>query len=384
MGCFRSTSSKTNARMRNASPPPETTFPSSQLEYPEPKLLRQEVLLLIPACSVHLVEGGEAQEFAKGEFTLVRILEDNVSLATIVKVGEDLQWPLTKDEPVVKLDALHYLFSLPMKDGDPLSYGVTFSEQFANSLALLDSFLSEHSCFSASASTRRRRNDLDWKEFAPSIEDYNNFLARAIAGGTGQIVKGIFKCSNAYTNQVHKGGDMIAARAAEEKNGARAEEINRNRSSGAKKKSKVNKSLKRVRKLSKMTEKLSRVMLNGVGVASGSVMAPVVKSQAGKAFLSMVPGEVLLASFDAVNKVLDAAEVAEKQALTATSKAATKAVSKRFGENAGEAVEDVFATAGHCACTAWNIFKIRKAINPASSVSTGMLRSAANNGNRKF
>lgn len=48
----------------------------------------------------------------------------------------------------------------------------------------------------------------------------------------------------------------------------------------------------------------------------------------------------------------------------------------RFGENAGEATEDVLATAGHCAGTAWNIIKIRRAINPASSVSTGILRNA--------
>ena len=57
-----------------------------------------------------------------------------------------------------------------------------------------------------------------------------------------------------------------------------------------------------VRKLSKMTEKLSRTMLAGVGLATGSVITPMVKSQAGKAFLSMVPGEVLLASLDAVSK----------------------------------------------------------------------------------
>ena len=54
----------------------------------------------------------------------------------------------------------------------------------------------------------------------------------------------------------------------------------------------------------------------------------------------------------------------------------------RFGESAGEATEDVFATAGHCCGTAWNIFKIRKAINPASSVSAGMLRTVAQNRTR--
>ena len=60
--------------------------------------------------------------------------------------------------------------------------------------------------------------------------------------------------------------------------------------------------LRSVRKLSKMTEKLSKSMLDVVGVATGSVMAPLVKSQAGKAFFSMVPGEVLLASLDAFSK----------------------------------------------------------------------------------
>jgi hypothetical protein len=51
-----------------------------------------------------------------------------------------------------------------------------------------------------------------------------------------------------------------------------------------------------------MTEKISKSMLDGIGYATGSVMAPMVKSQAGKAFLNMMPGEVLLASLDGVSK----------------------------------------------------------------------------------
>lgn len=147
------------------------------------------------------MEEGEALELGKGEFTLVRVLEEDVPLATIIKVGEDVQWPLTKDEPVVKLDSFHYLFSLPMKDGNPLSYGVTFSGQYdSRFMSSLDSFLKEHSCFSGATSSGDKH--VDWKEYAPRIESYNNVLAKAIAGGTGQIVKGIFKCSNAYTSQV--------------------------------------------------------------------------------------------------------------------------------------------------------------------------------------
>ncbi|KAM7274897.1 hypothetical protein ACFE04_016763 [Oxalis oulophora] len=377
--CFRPQQQKSTTPTMNSSfsypaYPYEQQAPPMQFQQ-QPIYVRQEILLQIPGCTVHLMEEGQAIQLANGDFSLIKIVDNNVPLATIIKVGYDLQWPLTKDEPVVKLDSHQYLFTLLMKDGDPLSYGVTFLQQNGNSLERLDWFLKEHSCFSDSGS--KRNNDIDWKEFAPKIEGYNNVLAKAIAGGTGQIVKGIFKLSNAYTNQVHRGGDMIVTQStqpenslvdAREKNGSSY----KNTSSAG-----VNKSLKRVRQLSKTTEKISKTMLDFVGVASGSIMGPVVNSQAGKAFFSMVPGEVLLASLDAVNKILDAAEAAEKQALSATSKAASSAVSKRYGENAGAATEDAFATAGHCASTAWNVFKIRKAINPASSVSSGVLKNAA-------
>ncbi|XP_016467198.1 senescence/dehydration-associated protein At4g35985, chloroplastic isoform X1 [Nicotiana tabacum] len=339
----------------------------SHKETPETKNIRHEVLLSIPGCKVHLMDEGETLELSNGFFTIFSISEEDVCVATIVKVGDELQWPLTKDEPVVKLDALHYLFTLPVKEGHPLSYGVTFSENGSGNLGFLDTFLKENSLFTSSISSNKR-NDIEWKDFAPRIEDYNNVLAKAIAGGTGQIVKGIFKCSNAYTNQVQKGGENILIPAVE--NSATK------RKGNATKKNAVNESLKRVRKLSKMTEKMSKSMLNGVGIATGSVMGPMVRSQAGKKFLAMVPGEVLLASLDAINKILDAAEAAEKQTLSATSGAVTRMVTNRFGENAGEATEDALATAGHCAGTAWNVFKIRKSLNPASSVSSGALNAA--------
>ncbi|KAJ0766499.1 putative senescence/spartin-associated [Helianthus annuus] len=103
--------------------------------------------------------------------------------------------------------------------------------------------------------------------------------------------------------QVQKGGNMILNQAMEEKNGiSRTTSNESNKINGSRKENGINKSLKSVRKLSKMTESMSKAMLNGVGIATGSVMGPVVRSQAGKTFFSMVPGEVLLASLDAVSK----------------------------------------------------------------------------------
>ncbi|CAI8594677.1 unnamed protein product [Vicia faba] len=343
---------------------------------PKKSTLRQETLIQIPGCRVYLMDEGEAHELTQGKFMIIKIFDDNVSLATIIKIGNNVQFPLTKDEPVVKVDSLHYLFSLAVKDCvEPLSYGVTFPQEFHGSMALVDTFLKEHSCFS-DLKLSKKKSDLDWEEFAPCVEDYNHFLAKAIAGGTGQIVKGIFMCSNAYTNQVQKGGQTILNNASDKKNDGMVRESMNNKTSVATK-NRMNENLIRVRKLTNMTEKLSKSLLNGVGIVSGSLMAPVLKSQPGQAFLKMLPGEVLLASLDAVNKVFEAAEAAEKQTFSATSQAATRMVSNRYGEDAGEATEHVFASAGHAANTAWNVSKIRKTINPASSAAT--LRNSARN-----
>ena len=105
-----------------------------------------------------------------------------------------------------------------------------------------------------------------------------------------------------------------------------------------------------------MTQKLSKSVLNVVESGTGAVMTPIVESRPGKAFLNMMPGEVLLASLDALSKfipsflyliattnsnefkivycqctdkIIDAAEAAEKQTMVATSGAVTTAVTNR-------------------------------------------------------
>ncbi|KAF3534495.1 hypothetical protein DY000_02039104 [Brassica cretica] len=369
MRCFRSNAPRTKP------PPPPPSYGHQGAIYHQ--TVREEVLLQIQGCRAHLIDGSEAVELAAGDFELVQVSDNGVALAMVVRIGNDLQWPMIKDEPVVKLDARDYLFTLPVKDGDPVSYGVTFFPRdpddvvFVNSLELLDDFLRENSCFSSSSSSSSGvNNGIDWKEFAPRIEDYNNVVAKAIAGGTGHIIRGMFKCSNAYTNQVNKGGETMITKA-EKKSGASSK---RNATTN---KNQINKNLQRVRKLSRATEKLSKTMLNGVGVVSGSVMAPIVKSKPGKAFFSMVPGEVLLASVDALNKILDAAEAAERQTFSATSNATTRMVSERLGESAGEATRDVLDTVGHAAGTAWNVLKIRKALYPSSSLTSSILKNAS-------
>ncbi|KAG0539210.1 hypothetical protein BDA96_03G303000 [Sorghum bicolor] len=365
-----------------------------------PRGIHEETLLRVPGASVHLMAGSDGPvELARGDLAVVRLTKDDVAVATAVRVGKDLGWPLARDEPVVKLDRLHYLFTLPDKDGTFLNYGVSFNADAADdsALASLDGLLRSSACFSApsypvvpSKSSRRPpppqqqpvASDGYWNEFAPRMEGYNGVLAKAIAAGTGQLVKGIFMCSEAYASQVQRGADLFRPQAGGSARSRFGDAGGADRSSQAStKRGAVNKSLKRVRKLSEMTEKMSQSLLDTVISVTGSMAAPLIRSKQGRAFLASVPGEVVLASLDAINKVMDAVEAAEKKSLAATSNVVAGAVSRRYGESAGEATEDAFATAGHAVGTAWNLFKIRKAVTPSSSMPGNMVKSAIRNRN---
>ncbi|KAM0918908.1 hypothetical protein ACQ4PT_008537 [Festuca glaucescens] len=188
-----------------------------------PKGIREETLLRVPGASVHLMTAGSEGplELGRGELSIVRIVKDDMAVvATVVRVGLDLGWPLARDEPVIKLDRLHYLFTLPDMDGALLNYGVSFDAKVADAtlLASLDALLKSTSCFStpsvpsrsSSKPTLSSSSDRYWNDFAPKIESYNGVLAKAIGAGTGHLVKGIFMCSDVYANQVQRGANLIS------------------------------------------------------------------------------------------------------------------------------------------------------------------------------
>ncbi|KFK39626.1 hypothetical protein AALP_AA3G268300 [Arabis alpina] len=330
---------------------------SSIQQNPSPQNVEEEVLLQISQCRVHLLDASEPLELASGEFKLVKLSSDNNgTLEMVVRVGHDLEWPVVKEEPVVKVNARDYIFTLPVKDGDPRRYGVTFygeEEDVVKSLDFLEEFMRENSCFSSLSKTN---NEIDWKVFAPNAEEYKNGVAKAIAGVSGYIIKGIFTCSNLYSNKVHEGGGEITT----------TKEYDEN--------TKVGGTLGRIEKLWNASETVVITILEGGEIVIGDWMiAPVLKSRLGKALLSTAPGEVLVASLDSLNKIVDAAEAAEIQAYIATSMAATKLVRNSFGENAGGITAKVLETTGNLSRTAWTI---QKTLDPTFAFTTEIVKNA--------
>ncbi|KAL0717573.1 hypothetical protein Bca4012_066895 [Brassica carinata] len=254
--------------------------------------MKEDILLQIPGCIVHLANASELLELVSGDFKLVKVSsDDNVTLAILDK------------------------------DGDSLVYKVTFYDEEGDvfkKLEILEDLMRENFCL---LSLSKTNNEIDWKEFSPKAGEYKSVVAKAIAEGTGHIIKGIFTSETPW----------------------------------------------------KASESIGATVLDGEDMISGWMMAHVLKSKLGKALLSTAPGEILLASLDSFDKILGAAEAAEIQTHSATSTAASKLVSKSFGEKAGKTTGKVLETTGSLGRKAW---KIQKAMDPSLSMISGVVKNA--------
>lgn len=71
----------------------------------------EETLLVIPGVLIHLIDKHYSVELATGDLSLIGLLQDKNTVAILVRVADEIQWPLTKDLAAVKLDDSHYFFS---------------------------------------------------------------------------------------------------------------------------------------------------------------------------------------------------------------------------------------------------------------------------------
>ncbi|KAE8655623.1 actin-depolymerizing factor 5 [Hibiscus syriacus] len=375
---------------------PENLFPKgATLQDSE-----EQLLLKVPGAMVHLIEPQTSVELAYGELSIVRLLQSGNHIAVFARVGDDIQWPLAKDEPVVKLDTSHYFFTLrvPSDEGgedsnqieEVLNYGLTIASKGQEGLLKdLDGLLETYSCFSVHevkgignlkpVDTRNvAPEDLDWKEerdlivgssmaywttLAPNVEDYSGSLARAIASGSGYIAKGVLWGGDVTVDGLKWGNVFLSTRM---KPGSTSEI-----------RSVALRRMKRVNKLTKMSEEVATGILAGVVKMSEFFTGSIVNSKVGKRFFNLLPGEIVLASLDGFNKVCDAVEVAGRNVMSTSSLVTTGLVSQRYGEKAGEATNEGLDAAGHAIGTAWAVFKIRKALNPKSVLKPTTLAKAA-------
>ncbi|XP_020206597.1 protein EARLY-RESPONSIVE TO DEHYDRATION 7, chloroplastic [Cajanus cajan] len=401
-----------------------------------PPLAAEEVLIKVPGAILHLIDKECSIELACGDLTINCLRQGPNVVAIYACVDNNIQWPLAKDEAAVKVDDTHYFFSLrvPKEESDSdsssdeeekgkgekhgrkenrkkkkknkknkddsglgvLSYGLTIASKGQEDLVKeLDKVLQECSAFSVqelSEKAKREGEALDesvaketspadlwseekremieekctayWTTLAPNVEDYSGTAAKLIATGSGQLVKGILWCGDVTVERLRWGNEIMKQRLASSSQREISPETMRR--------------IQRVKRVTRMTESVANGVLTGVVKVSGFFTSSVVNSKAGKKFISMLPGEVVLASLDGFCKVCDAVEVAGKSVMSTSSTVTTDIVNHRYGEEAAKATSEGMDAAGHAVGAAWAAFKIRQALNPKSAIKpTTLAKSAA-------
>ncbi|XP_059293039.1 protein EARLY-RESPONSIVE TO DEHYDRATION 7, chloroplastic-like [Lycium ferocissimum] len=372
----------------------------------------EETLLVIPGVLIHLIDKHYSVELATGDLYLFRLLQDKNTVAILARVGDEIQWPLTKDLTAVKLDDSHYFFSFqaliedhldssddekekgkkkkekgkkekekgPMDD--TLNYGLTIASKGQEKLLKeLDVILKSYSRFSVQKveekaalamggtvarelspedlKSEKKKEILEercaqyWTTLAPNVEEYSGLAAKLVAQGSGQLIKGILWCGDVSVERLKRGNDILKQRMA---TGTKAEIS-----------PETLKRIKRVKRVTKMTEKVALGVLSGVLQVSGFFTSSVVNSIAGKKFFKMLPGEMVLATLDGFCRICDAVEVAGKNVMSTSSTVTTELVQQKYGDEAAKVASEGLDAAGHAVGTAWTVFKIRKALNPKSS-----------------
>jgi spartin len=357
----------------------------------------EEILIKIPGTIVHLIDRQQSIELASCDLVLIRLLQGDNIVAVLARVGEEIQWPLAKDEPAVKLDNSHYFFTLRVPaDGEIdgadnlLNYGVTFaSKGQENLLKELDGILEHYSAFSVQNVSSavggsvvakevspaemavegekkllmERSSSAYWTTLAPNVEDYSSSAAKLIAAGSGHVIRGILWCGDVTVDRLKWGNEFLKKMM---KPGASSQISPQ-----------AMRRMKRVKKMTKTSENVATGILSGVVRLSGFFTSSIVNSKVGKKFFNLFPGEIVLASLDGFNKVCDAVEVSGRNVMSTTSTVTTGLVSHKYGEQAAEVTSHGLDAAGHAMGTAWAVFKIRKAINPKSVIKPTTLVKAA-------
>ncbi|XP_055802798.1 protein EARLY-RESPONSIVE TO DEHYDRATION 7, chloroplastic-like [Solanum dulcamara] len=367
----------------------------------------EETLLVIPGVLVHLIDKDYSVELATGDLSLFRLLQDKNTVAILANVGDDIQWPLTKDLTAVKLDDSHYFFSFQVlkeddsdssddekekskkkkkKDKGPmddlLNYGLTIASKGQEALLKeLDDILKSYSTFSVQKveenaalamggtvarelspdelKSEKKKEVLEercaqyWTTLAPNVEEYSGSAAKLVAQGSGQLIKGILWCGDVSAERLMRGNEVLKQRMI---TGTKAEIS-----------PETLKRIQRVKRVTKMTEKVALGVLSGVLQVSGFFTSSVVNSIAGKKFFKILPGEMVLATLDGFSRICDAVEVAGKNVMSTSSTVTAELVSQKYGEEAAKVASEGLDAAGHAVGTAWTVFKIRKALNPKSS-----------------
>ncbi|CAK9208026.1 unnamed protein product [Sphagnum troendelagicum] len=355
-----------------------------------------ELVKRIRGAQLFLVDGEESVLMQCGDFSIRLLKQAHPSpLAAVVASVGQVQWPVGKDAPILKVWNRRYTFALP-----GLVYGLLFPEIETPAIVLqqLESVMDQYCTFQihqeiAYAAQRQiaanRGRDFAakyWTAVAPDVETMSSRIARQICSTSTIVVDSIMMAGEWASLGIQQAGGAanfvkrklsVVAAAAAAAGGDDHVIMQKN--------PRILKRIQQAQRMSAVAKLMSKTLLKGaisvsthvatgladlnhvhddapaslsgaqLGHQTSSAAAGLVESAA---FPGAAKPSVAVASVDAFAKVVEVVETAGKSLYAATKAVGTNLVQQRFGTDAGQMMQDSFGVVGNAIDTAWTLNKL--------------------------
>lgn len=326
---------------------------SSSLESGESSMGSQRELINFSGARLYLIDGEESVLMTSGEFSLKLLKQTYSPLAVVVASVGEVQWPVGKDAPALKVWNRRYTFALP-----GLVYGLILPDTTPfSTLHHLETILAEYTTFEthheiANAVQFGGNGGGDdpgfWTAVAPEVETLSSRVARNIDSTSTVVASSIVMGGGWAASGIEQGAALMRRREGRSESPPISD-------GGVS--PRMMKRMQQARRMSAVAKLMSRTLLKGAISATGHVSRSL-GLDVNAAYGAPDARNVAVASVDAFGKVVEAVETAGKSLFDVTVKAGTNAAQARFGQEAGLVVQDGFGAVGDVVNTAWTLNKM--------------------------
>jgi len=345
-----------------------------------------ELVKRVSGAQLFLVDVEESVLMQCGEFSLRLLKQTHSPLAAVVASVGEVQWPVGKDAPILKVWNRRYTFALP-----GLVYGLSFPDSTPLAvLQQLESVMDQYCTFEihqVAAHEQQNMNIATNVKIGPravgdaaSIGTYWTAVAPDVQTTSARIARQICSTSSIVADSILMGGDWVSL-SIQQAGGAAAYVMKSKVVGDQMQNPRILKRIQQARRMSAVAKLMSKTLLKGAIRVSAHVATGLgldhhqtnantstirTSTSAGSAAAAAAAGgggtrkhpSVAVASVDAFAKVVEAVETAGKSVYAATKAVGTDLVQQTFGADAGELVQDGFGVFGNAIDTAWTLNKL--------------------------
>ncbi|KAH9570829.1 hypothetical protein CY35_02G062000 [Sphagnum magellanicum] len=332
-------------------------------------------LVRIRGAQLCLIDGEESVLMQKGDFCLRLLKQEHSPLAAIVAAVGEVQWPVGKDAPVLKVWNRRYTFALP-----GLVYGLIFPAETTplEVLQQLEAVMDRYCTFevhreiaiaaqqqqqvsaTSGAGGREESRDMSeeyWTVVAPGVETTSAKIARQICSTSSIVADNIVIGGEWASLGIQQAGSLVKRNVRSVERGVTPRMLKR---------------MQQARRMSAVAKVMSRSLLKGAISATGHVLAGSLagldvnaaasvydhittaasdhhqhSSSSSSSGAAAAKASVAVASVDAFAKLVEAVETAGKSVYGMTGAVSTDLVQHSLGAAVGNVIN-----------TAWTLNKM--------------------------